>query len=155
MKGASLSLCGCGKIVRAWGFVLIILSALSLALFQGEALAALPSEEGRINVNVGGDTYKVPYFRNYPLNTRNESIRRAVIAIHGAGDDNDKAAVQYDRMKSSACMKLVNTPVPHWEEPDAADPPCVRLNTTLIMAPHFVQSNSNLTHYGLDTIHRS
>jgi len=106
---------------------------LELASFPLECLAAMPSEEGRINIHAGGNTYGIPYFRNYPLSTRNDDIRHAVIAIHGAGGG---AEDQYDRMKAAACL------------PGAA--PCPRLNTTLIMAPEFMQE-ADLAGFGLST----
>lgn len=103
---------------------LIVLLGLEPIRFQLECLAALPSEEGRVNIHAGGNTYRIPYFRNYPLSTRNHDIRRVVIAVHGA----DRGAeAQYDRMKAAACLPGV--------------PPCARLDTTLILAPHFMKEN--------------
>ena len=153
MKGTTFRLFGMEKCDRWWGMALIFGCVLMLIFFQSfetTAVAADASEEGQINIHSGGSTYRVPYFRNYPLSTRNEDIYRVVIAIHGAGDDDTKAEVQYDRMKGSACMIMETTPNLHWRERDGTDPPC-ELNSTLIMAPHFVQSNANLAHYGLNT----
>lgn len=149
MKRASLSRFGRGKTGFSWGLALILICALFFVSSQSSALAADASEEGRINVHAGTSMYKVPYFRNYPLNIRNEDIYRVVIAVHGAGDSNSKAEQQYDRMKASACMIYDPAPDPHWRDRTAADPDC-ELNSTLIMAPHFPQTNANLAHYGLD-----
>ena len=118
---------------KQWRFVkrLVVLFGLQLVIFHFGSLFALASDEGRINVGAGGNTYRIPYFRNYPLSTRNDSVRHAVIAIHGAGGG---AEIQYERMRNAACL------------PGA--PPCPRLNTTLIMAPEFMQE-SDLAGFGL------
>ncbi len=149
---ASISCFGMGKSGRLWGVVLALYCGLTFIFFQffqPPAFAADASEEGRINIHEGGSTYKVAYFRNYPLSTSNENIYRVVIAVHGAGDGDSKAEQQYDRMKASACMIMETAPDLRWRNRTAADPACA-LNSTLIMAPHFPQTNANLAHYGLD-----
>ena len=93
---------------------------------------ACSQDEGRINIHESGNTYKVVYFRNHALSTYNPNIRRAVIAIHGAERG---AQFQYNTMRDAACL------------PGTA--PCSRLNSTIIIAPHFMEED-DLAGYDLE-----
>ena len=119
---------------KQWRVVkrLVVMFGLQLAVFYFGSLFALAADEGRINISAGGHTYRIPYFRNYPLSTRNDNIRRAVIAIQGAGG----ADIEYERLRNAACLP--------------GSPPCPRLDYTLIMSVHFM-GEDDLAGYGLST----
>lgn len=101
----------------------------------GTASAACPappttpctSSSCKGNLTVGG--YKVPYWRNYALGTRNTAVERAIIVIHGLSRN---VTSTFDSMVDAAALA----------ETEGVDA-CAE-TSTIILAPKF-QSQGNST----------
>ena len=85
-----------------------------------------------ITVRHEGTPLRMPYFRNHSLNTTNEDIQLAVIAMHGSGDPIAETYLQ--RVENAAALV-----------PGATD-------TTLIVAPQLAHFDDLEAHFGVGSV---
>ena len=107
---------------RAKLWQLVVLFAAAIAFSEGASSAPCVSPVSSCTgwLTVAGTTGRLLLYRTYPLDTRNESVTSALVAIHGAGRDADN----YYRSAVAAAFLA-----------DALD-------TTIIVAPRFASGKA-------------